>query len=71
MSKDNYMELEGIVESFAHDKFLVRVNESYKVLCSLSGKMRQAGIRILAGDQVKIETSVYNTEMGRIVFRIK
>jgi len=65
------LEFEGIVEDFSNGKFLVRVNENYTVLCTLSGKIRMSAIKILLGDRVRIEASVYDTKMGRIVYRLK
>lgn len=65
------LEFEGTVEEFANGKFLVRVNESYTVLATLSGKIRQNGIKILAGDSVSVEVSEYDTTKGRITYRHK
>ena len=70
MSADK-LEFEGTVEEFANGKFIVKVNETYSALCTLSGKIRQSAIRILAGDRVQIEVSPYDTRMGRIVYRMK
>ena len=41
------------------------------VLCTISGRMRKNRVRILPGDVVRIEMSVYDLEKGRIVFREK
>jgi translation initiation factor IF-1 len=71
MSKDNVLEFEGIVQDCSKDKFKVKVNDNYVVVCSLGGKIRQNDVRILPGDKVKIEASVYDTAKGRIVYRIK
>lgn len=70
MSGDK-LEFEGTVEEFANGKFIVKVNDNYSALCTLSGKIRQSAIKILAGDRVKIEVSPYDTRMGRIVYRMK
>jgi len=40
-------------------------------LTTLGGKMRQFRIRVLAGDQVKIEVSPYDLSRGRIIYRHK
>lgn len=71
MGKDNMMEFEGVVEEFANGKFKIRINDNYTALCTLSGKMRQSAIRVIAGDKVKIEVSAYDTKLGRITYRIK
>lgn len=65
------LEFEGVVEESSNGKFLVRVNDNYAVLTTLSGKIRQSGIRIIIGDKVKIEASVYDPSLGRIVYRLK
>jgi translation initiation factor IF-1 len=65
------LEFEGTVESFNHDVFIVKVNEHYKVKASLSGKIRQSGIKIAVGDKVRIVVSEYDTSRGRITYRLK
>ena len=65
------LEFDGVVEDFANGKFTVKVNDNYSALCTLSGKIRQSAIKILAGDKVKIEVSPYDTRQGRIVYRLK
>jgi translation initiation factor IF-1 len=47
------------------------VNDSYEVMTTLSGKIRQNEIKILVGDKVKVEVSIYDTSKGRIVSRLK
>jgi translation initiation factor IF-1 len=65
------MEFEGTVIESNKGKFTVQVNENYKVMCSLSGKIRMNSVKILLGDTVRIEVSPYDTSQGRIVYRIK
>lgn len=71
MPKDNVMELEGEVISGANGKFKVKINDNYSVLATLSGKIRQAAIKVIPGDTVKLEISEYDTSKGRITYRIK
>lgn len=71
MSKGDRMEFEGTVEEFSNGKFLVRMNPNHVALCTLSGKIRQSAIKIIAGDKVRIEVSPYDTNMGRIIYRLK
>ena len=71
MTKDNVIELEGIVMDNANSKFHVKVNEKLTVLCTLSGKIRMHNVKILLGDRVKIEVSAYNVNLGRIIYRMK
>lgn len=62
---------EGEVVETSRDYFKVRISENYTAKCRLSGKIRQAAIKILLGDKVQIETSPYSPELGRIVYRLK
>ena len=65
------MELEGVVEDSCKGKFQVKITDTQSVTCTLSGKIRQNSVKILVGDRVKIEVSPYDTNQGRIVFRLK
>lgn len=73
MSDENYMEMEGVVESICRDKFTVIVNDAndMTVICTVSGKIRTSGIKILAGDAVKLLVSAHDVTKGRIVYRMK
>ncbi len=72
---DDKLEFEGEVVDSSKGQFRVQVNNSdnvnVMVLCTLSGKIRQNSIRILTGDKVRIEVSMYDTSKGRIVHRYK
>jgi translation initiation factor IF-1 len=65
------LEAEGTVIDASNGKFKVEVSEGYVVLCSLAGKVRMNGIKILVGDRVRIQIGEYDPSMGRIVFRLK
>lgn len=69
--KRDRLKFEGEVVEDSNGKFKVQVNQNYSVLCTLSGKIRQNGVRIITGDRVTIEVSEYDTTQGRIVFRLK
>jgi translation initiation factor IF-1 len=73
MSDENYMEMEGVVDSICRDKFTVVVNDTNDmvVICTVSGKIRTSGIKILAGDSVKLLVSAHDVTKGRIVYRMK
>lgn len=64
---------EGVVtEALPNAMFRVKLDEEDRViLCMLSGKMRMYRIRVLPGDKVKIETTPYDENKGRIVYRTK
>ena len=43
----------------------------HEVLAYTAGKMRKFRIRIVAGDQVRVEVSPYDLSRGRIVYRAR
>ena len=70
--KEDKIETEGTVtEALPGTQFRVELDNGYKVLAYLSGKMRKYYIRILLGDRVRVELSPYDLTRGRIVYRYK
>jgi translation initiation factor IF-1 len=70
--KDDKLEVEGtVVEALPNTQFLVEMDNGHRILAYLSGKMRKYYIRILLGDRVKVEMSVYDPKRGRIIYRDK
>ena len=70
--QDDKLEVEGkVVEALPNTQFLVEMENGHRILAYLSGKMRKYYIRILLGDRVKVEMSVYDPKRGRITFRHK
>jgi translation initiation factor IF-1 len=49
--------------------FKVRLQNGHEVLSHISGKLRMHYIKILAGDEVKVELSTYDLNKGRITWR--
>lgn len=49
--------------------FRVRLDNGQTILGHLAGKMRMHRIRLLIGDEVKIEMTPYDLTKGRIVYR--
>ncbi len=71
MSKEDSIEVEGVVQdAFPASLFNVNIGEK-NILCTLSGKLRINKIRILVGDKVTCEMSPYDLSKGRITFRHK
>jgi translation initiation factor IF-1 len=69
---DDKIVVEGTVtEALPGTQFRVRLETGHEVLAYLSGKMRKYYIRILLGDQVRVEMSPYDLTRGRIVYRHK
>jgi translation initiation factor IF-1 len=72
MAKDDIIELTGAVEEvLPGSMFRVKVaNIPNTLLCYMGGRLKQHKIRIILGDNVKIEVSPYDLSKGRIVFRL-
>lgn len=68
--KEDKVEVEGtVVEALPNTQFMVELENGHRILAYLSGKMRKYYIRILLGDRVKVEMSMYDPSRGRIVYR--
>jgi len=71
MAKEG-IELNGTVtENLPNAFFRVKLENGHTILAHISGKMRKYYIRILPGDQVKVELSPYDLTRGRITWREK
>ncbi len=72
MAKDDTITAEGVVlEALPNAMFRVELDQGYKILAHISGKMRMHFIKILPGDKVTVEISIYDLTKGRIVYRHK
>jgi translation initiation factor IF-1 len=63
--------MEGVIsEVLRNTQYRVQLENFEKpVLATLSGRMRQNNIKVLAGDIVELEFSPYDLTRGRIVRR--
>lgn len=71
ISKDLIQTTGVVIKVLPSTIFLVELDNGYQVRAYLSGKMRKHKIRILEGDKVDVELSVYNLSEGRIIYRYK
>lgn len=72
MSKQDVIETEGVVvEVLRNANFKVKLPNGYIITAYLSGKLHLNNIRILVGDSVKVEMSLYDLTKGRIIWRNK
>ena len=71
MAKDkNLIVQDGVVtQALPNAMFRVELENGINVLCVISGKIRKNFIKIIEGDNVKIEMSPYDLTRGRIVTR--
>jgi len=77
MSDQDYTEGKGVVvDCLPGAVFRVKIDEevfgkAHEVLATISGRMRKSKIRILPGDRVTLEISLFDFSKGRITFRDK
>jgi translation initiation factor IF-1 len=69
--KEEKVEVSGeVIEALRSGNYRVALEGGgHEVLAYMSGKMRKFRIRIVVGDQVRVELSPYDLTRGRIVFR--
>ena len=69
--KEEKVELDGeVLEALRSGMYRVALNQGkHEVLAYTAGKMRKFRIRIVVGDQVRVELSPYDLTRGRIVYR--
>ncbi|MCL5953782.1 MAG: translation initiation factor IF-1 [Leptospirales bacterium] len=72
MGKEDTVEVQGtVLETLPNAMFRVELENGHKVLAHISGKMRMNYIKILPGDKVTLELSLYDLTRGRITYRFK
>ncbi len=72
MSKEDLIRMTGVVDELLPSAmFRVILDNNHSIIATISGRLRQNNIRILAGDSVEIEMSPYDLNRGRIVYRNK
>lgn len=60
-----------MVEALPNATFRVKLPNDHIITAHISGKLRMNYIKILAGDRVTVEVSVYDLTKGRITWRAK
>lgn len=70
MSKNLITQEGTVIEALPNAMFRVELDNGHIVLCVISGKIRTNFIRILEGDDVRVEISPYDLTRGRIVSRL-
>ncbi|ORU90724.1 MAG: translation initiation factor IF-1 [Cycloclasticus sp. symbiont of Poecilosclerida sp. M] len=72
MAKEDQIEMDGVVkETLPNTMFRVELENGHLITAHISGKMRKNYIRILTGDNVKVEMTPYDLTKGRITYRVK
>ncbi|HKM39238.1 MAG TPA: translation initiation factor IF-1 [bacterium] len=71
-NKGDSIEVDGtVVEPLPNAMFRVELENGHLVLAHVSGKIRMNFIRILPGDRVRLQLSLYDLSRGRITYRYK
>jgi len=72
MSKrDDLLEMQGAVtEVLPNNMFRVKIETGNEIVCYTNGRLRQNKIKIILGDSVRVEMSVYDLTKGRITYRL-
>jgi translation initiation factor IF-1 len=69
--KEDLLELEGSIdEVLPGNMFRVKLETGPIVTCYTNGRLRQNKIKIIMGDRVRVEISVYDLSKGRITYRL-
>ena len=70
MAKKDSIVVNGVVtQALPNAMCRVDIENGYNILCVISGKMRQNYIKVLEGDNVKVEMTPYDLSKGRIISR--
>jgi translation initiation factor IF-1 len=70
MAKEEQIQMSGtVIDTLPNTMFKVELENGHVVTAHISGKMRKNYIKILTGDQVKVELTPYDLSKGRITFR--
>jgi translation initiation factor IF-1 len=69
--KDDLLELEGkVTEVLPGSMFRVLLDTGPEIVCYTNGRLRQHKIKMILGDRVRVEVSVYDLSKGRITYRL-
>jgi len=72
LAKEELIEFEGeVIELLPNANFRVKLDIGQEIIAHMAGRMRKNRIRVLAGDRVTVEMSLYDTTKGRINYRFK
>lgn len=70
--KPNIISQKGVItDSLPNAMFKVMLDNGVEIITHLSGKMRINYIKLVTGDKVEVEMSVYDLTKGRVVRRLK
>jgi len=60
-----------VIDVLPNSTFKVKVDDTaHELVCYMGGKLKQHKIKVILGDNVRIEVSPYDLTKGRITFRL-
>jgi translation initiation factor IF-1 len=69
-NKDDLIEMEGsIIEVLPNQMFKVQLENQHAITCYTAGRLKKFKIRLVTGDSVNVEMSIYDLSKGRITYR--
>ena len=70
MAKEESLAFSGVVqEVLGNSLFRVKLENNHEITAYIGGKLRKHTIKIIMGDKVDVEMSIYDLSKGRIVYR--
>lgn len=67
----NLFDMQGkIIDVLPNQQFKVQLDNKQVTLCYTSGRMRKHKVKLVLGDNVRVELSPYDLTRGRICFRM-
>jgi translation initiation factor IF-1 len=70
LAKEEVIKMNGVVEEvLGNSMFRVKLENNHEVTAYIGGKLRMHTIKIIMGDKVDVEMSLYDLNKARIVYR--
>lgn len=69
-NKDDIIEVDGVITELLPNQFFrIELDNGHMITAYTGGRMKKFKIRLVEGDRVKAELSVYDVTKGRIIYR--
>lgn len=69
-NKDDIIEVDGVITELLPNQFFrIELDNGHTITAYTGGRMKKFKIRLVEGDRVKVELSVYDVTKGRIIYR--
>jgi translation initiation factor IF-1 len=69
-NKDDIIEVDGVITELLPNQFFrIELDNGHTVTAYTGGRMKKFRIRLVEGDRVKVELSIYDVTKGRIIYR--